>query len=254
MNVLALDFDGVLCDSATETAVTAWRAGQQLWPAWKGSEPPATWLTRFRQLRPVIETGYQAIALLRLIADGVPDAEILAGFPHRAAAVSAQTGRSVAELVHLFGEARDLWIARDAGDWLGCHRFYPGVTAMLRRACAVAELFILTTKQRRFTELLLRAEAIDLAAERVFGLEAGRRKEDVLLALIGQTRLSGAHFWFVEDRLATLESAAARVELTDLRLCLATWGYCLEEEVRRARANPRLLCLGLEQFTAPGFP
>ena len=33
-DLLALDFDGVLCDSARETGMTAWRAGQAIWSDW----------------------------------------------------------------------------------------------------------------------------------------------------------------------------------------------------------------------------
>jgi hypothetical protein len=39
MDVFALDFDGVLCDSVAEAAVTAWRGGGKLWPHWQGEEP-----------------------------------------------------------------------------------------------------------------------------------------------------------------------------------------------------------------------
>lgn len=252
--MLALDFDGVLCDSATETAVTAWRAGQQLWPEWTGAEPPGEWVTRFRQLRPVLETGYQAMALLRLIAANVPDPEVHTAFPARAAASLAPTGRSQTELVRLFGETRDRWIAADLDDWLGRHHFYPGVTALLQRLCASEEVFILTTKQSRFTELLLRTVGIDLAPERVFGLETGRRKDEILLELVREPRLRGARFWFVEDRLEALERAAARAELAEVRLCLALWGYCSSDDLRRAAANPRIRSLRLETFTAPAFP
>ena len=62
MAILALDFDGVLCDSARETAVSAWRAGSGLWPEdMHGAEPPENMIRQFTAVRPYLETGYQAI-------------------------------------------------------------------------------------------------------------------------------------------------------------------------------------------------
>ena len=49
-HVFALDFDGVLCDSAYECAVSAWRAGGELWPDWRVPEPPAECARRFVKL------------------------------------------------------------------------------------------------------------------------------------------------------------------------------------------------------------
>ena len=75
-HVFALDFDGVLCDSVAETAVTGWRAGRRLWPEWQADEPPAAALEQFVALRPLLETGYQAILLMHMVCTGVPEDEI----------------------------------------------------------------------------------------------------------------------------------------------------------------------------------
>ena len=80
MDFFALDFDGVLCDSAMETALTAWRAGARIWPEWRAAEASADVLERFIRLRPALETGYQAILLMRLAydwpADGIAAAQV----------------------------------------------------------------------------------------------------------------------------------------------------------------------------------
>ena len=80
MTVLALDFDGVLCDSVDETAVSAWRAGSLLWGDMVGQRPPAALLEAYRQTRPAVETGYQAILAMRLLLDGEPTERVLEGF------------------------------------------------------------------------------------------------------------------------------------------------------------------------------
>ena len=75
MRVLALDFDGVICDSAPETALTAWKGCRELWP--QGPEFTPDLQTRFCRLRPVMHTGFEAIPLMRLIETGA--ATILLG-------------------------------------------------------------------------------------------------------------------------------------------------------------------------------
>ena len=248
--IFALDFDGVLCDSAGETCAAAWRAGRTLWPGWEAPEPPPAWVDRFRQLRPVLETGYQAIALLRLVeqerrADCLPAASThpasatpagnmpgqltAAAFAQSAAQILATTGLGTAELIRHFGAARDSWIAAAPEAWLARHEFYPGVPAALNAASARGcPLFILTTKQHRFTERLLRNAGVELPSACIFGLETKRPKEDILPELLARPECRGLRMVFVEDRREALDRAAAVPALAAVDLRLATWGYCGE--------------------------
>ena len=71
--LIALDFDGVLVDSAQETALSGFHAAKALWPG-------AGWLTRrlrrpdqmaalvqnFEAIRPCLETGWESTILLHL--------------------------------------------------------------------------------------------------------------------------------------------------------------------------------------------
>lgn len=59
--LLALDFDGVICDSCGESSLAAWKAATKLWPDLMGT--PETLQRRdqvlddMRAVRPVVETG-----------------------------------------------------------------------------------------------------------------------------------------------------------------------------------------------------
>ncbi len=245
----ALDFDGVLCDSATETGVTAWRAGQALWPAWQSAEPPAALLERFRQLRPLLETGFEAIPLLAWIDAGLTDLEIRARFRVGLPAMEQVTGRARAELIRIFGETRDRWIAADLSDWLARHAFFPGVVfALQRRLGAGRETLILTTKQERFARLLLEHAGVAMPAHTVYGLEQGRTKAAVVAEILPRVRKRQHELWLVEDRLPVLEQVADRSELASVQLGYALWGYGLPEEKARAAAHPRVQCLDVREF------
>ena len=247
-----LDFDGVICDSCDELAASAWRAGQQLWPErWRDAEPPAAALARFRQLRPLMDTGWQAILLLSFIVDGPhSDARLAAEFATlidqalaRLAAERGATSSAETLLLEQFGAARDRWIRDDLNGWLGRHRFYEPMVAFLPRLQAQGEVRILTTKQKRFTERLLTAAGIAMPADRVFGLESGP-KSDMLAAF--RAEAPARDLRFVEDRYDALLKVNGRSDLAAVKLFFATWGYALPQDAAAAARHPAVTVLSLE--------
>jgi len=248
LDVFALDFDGVLCDSAGECAVTAWRAGRRIWPGWPGEEPPAECRARFVRLRPVVETGYQMIPLMKLIRDGVDDAAILDGFLPLCDALMGRYRLNKRQLVELFGRTRDEWIAENSGDWLSRHRFYPGVIPRLREALVSHPVFILTTKQERFTRQLLDAEGVRMPEEGVWGLERNLGKGEILEHLIAAPSLRGGRIHFVEDRLDTLMEVTKNPLLERVCLYLADWGYNTPAQREQAVRHPRVTVWTIDRF------
>src|SRR5262245_13629838 len=64
-DILALDFDGVLCDGMREYFETSRRAHNRVWPA--GPRVGNEVFPAFDRLRPVIMTGWEMPLLLRAI-------------------------------------------------------------------------------------------------------------------------------------------------------------------------------------------
>jgi len=248
MDVFALDFDGVLCDSAPEGAVTAWRAGQRIWPEWQGAAPPAACAERFVRLRPALETGYQMPLLMKLVFDQVGDAEVLARFVPLCEELMAAQGLTRMQLGDLFGEARDEWIARDTAGWLGSHRFYPGVIDRLREALVSNPVYILTTKQERFSWQLLEAGGAAVPRERIWGLERNISKSRMLELVMAEPAHRGSRVHFVEDRVETLIEVAKNPLLDEVHLYLADWGYNTPAQRELARRHPRITLWSLDRF------
>lgn len=240
---LAFDFDGVVCDSARETALTAWRAAHGLWPDRVAAEPDAGALARFVRLRPVIETGYENLALVLLVVRGVDDDEVLRHFDRLCDALLRDEGLDRAVLRRRFGAARDEWLDTDVESWLAAQGFYPGVVDAIN--AARAPCCIVTTKEERFTRVLVERAGLDVPPDRIYALESfeGAGKGRVLDALALEHPRLQLHFF--EDRLATLERVGERPRL---RRYLADWGYNTEAERARARADP-----GIEVLDAAGF-
>lgn len=232
MSVLALDFDGVLCDSARETGITGWKAAGELWRDMAEPEPPEPLLERYRRARPVIETGFEAILMMRLLADGEDPDALLEDFPRRLPGVIERSGTDAAGLMRLYGAVRDRWIAADPEGWLSLSPLYPGTAEVLTDLPPGTECYIVTTKEERFVVRLLGFHGVDFPAGRIFGLDRGMKKEAVLGVLMG--RHPGRRIDFVEDRLPTLRRLLDRPDLAAVRLHLACWGYSTEAERREA--------------------
>jgi phosphoglycolate phosphatase-like HAD superfamily hydrolase len=242
----ALDFDGVICDSAAESAVTAWRAGAAIWPDWRDPQPPEHCLRGFLAIRPLMETGYQAVPMMRLVWEGKAEGLDPESFEAAVAEVMAAHGCSRQRMVELFGTARDDWLRLDPDGWLQRHRFYPQVLPALAAVLTAATGFIVTTKQERFVHALLAGQGLAVPAERVFGLERGIPKEKVLSGLLQRPELRHHRLHFVEDRLQTLLRVRAAVPDRRLQLHLVAWGYNTEQERLRAahEADISLLAAG----------
>ena len=128
------------------------------------------------------------------------------------------------QLVELFGSTRDEWMAADLDGWLAPNRIYPGVADVVRALMASSETYIVTTKQARFTETIIRQMAgIPFPMDRIFSQTvSGRPKAEVLAALAERHPGAGA-LHFVEDKFSTLEKVGADPAMDAWRLYLVDW-------------------------------
>lgn len=237
--ILALDFDGVICDSAPENAATAWLCCCRLWPERFSGPPPREQVERFcRELRPYMETGYQSIVQTEGLWRGESLERLTTGFGESLAELVERLGVSIPRLKELFGGERDRWLQEDEAGWLGYNRFYPGAAEALRRLLSRCQVRILTTKEERFVLRLMEREGVPFPPEEVFGLGRIRNKETTLEEWSREGEVV-----FVEDRLATLERVEGVAALKEVRLGFATWGYATGEHRRKAAQDHRLKIL-----------
>ncbi|MGZ0076521.1 HAD family hydrolase [Methylomonas sp. YC3] len=222
--IYALDFDGVVCDSAVETAITGWKAGTTIWKDMPDAVPQAI-VEQFREVRPIIETGYEAILIIRLMYLGKSTAAIYANYAAKVQRMLDEIHLSIDDLKKLFGDTRDNWIASDRADWIAKNPLYPGVAEKLRRLGQRHLWCVITTKQERFVKEILRANNIELADEKIFGMDRKLSKPEVLKGLKAQH--PGQPIYFTEDRLPALDGVQKHPELADVKLFLALWGYNL---------------------------
>ncbi|MGF1496471.1 MAG: HAD family hydrolase [Elainellaceae cyanobacterium] len=250
-DILALDFDGVICDGLIEYFRTAWQAYCKIWTL-SDQTPPDGLAERFYALRPVVETGWEMPVLLRSLQLGATDEEILEDWQAIAHQRVETENLNAAELAAAVDGVRDQWIQRDPDQWLSLHRFYPGIIEKLRQLLTGdTQVYIISTKEGRFIQQLLGREDLSMPGDRIFGKEVKRPKDQSLRALVRQwaeDQGDAPTIWFVEDRLKTLQTVQTHPDLTDVRLFLADWGYNTQADRDRAQADSRIHLLSQAQF------
>ncbi len=252
--LLALDFDGVICNTVAECFRSAWSVYCQIWNG-HSPEPsvpppgPAELDDRFNRLRPVIEIGWEFVVLLRLLVEGVREEEIFLGFHDKLRyQMLEKHGLKEADLSSRLDRVRDRWIKSDRMDWLRSQEFYPGVRDRLNQVLhSGILLFVITTKEGRFAVELLKQNGVFLPPDQVLGKEQNKPKGEVLRQVSKQCNIPYANFWFVEDRLKTLQNVENEDDLKEVGLYLAEWGYNTPDDQRKAM-DAGISVLSLAQF------
>ena len=246
--VLALDFDGVICNGLKEYFQISVRAYRQIWPE-LDPQQPLDWESLFGRLRPVVETGWEMPLVLKAVQEGQDEASILLNWPQIRAETLARLQLTSKQLGAQVDGLRDRWIAEDLSSWLGLHEFYPGIAAQLQHWVSTElQLFIITTKESRFVDALLRQQGIELPSSAIFGKDCRQPKAETLRQLQAQGH---AKIWFVEDRFETLKAMTLQPDLQTVALFLGNWGYNTQHERDEATINQSIRLLTLDQFTQP---
>ncbi|GMP43512.1 hypothetical protein CsSME_00012844 [Camellia sinensis var. sinensis] len=263
-DLYALDFDGILCDSCGESSLSAVKAAKVRWPSlFEGVDSSMEdWIVhQMHTVRPVVETGYENLLLVRLLleirvpsirkssaAEGLTVEGILENWSKIKPVILEAWDENRDALIELFGRVRDDWMDNDLATWIGANRFYPGVPDALKFASS--KIYIVTTKQGRFADALLRELAgVTIPPERIYGLGTGPKVE-VLKQLQKKPEHQGLTLHFVEDRLATLKNVIKEPELDAWNLYLGDWGYNTQKERAEAASISRIHVLELSDFSA----
>lgn len=247
LHILALDFDGVVCDGLIEYFASTKQAYEQIW----SEKVDDSLASSFYRLRPVIETGWEMPILLRALVLGRSETEILQDFRAIALQIIQSAKLAKQTVVNQLDGVRDHWIKSNLDDWLSLHNFYPGVIEQLRTIInSEIKLYIVTTKEGRFVKQLLQQQGLDLPPTQIIGKESKRPKYETLRMIRDKYQQPSVKIkiTFVEDRLKALQQVAQQKDLEFVQLFLADWGYNLESDRSVATHSQRIKLLSLEHF------
>ncbi len=240
MNVLALDFDGVICDSAREIFRVGARAYatffpdsplvRTLDPAGGGvAVPGGTTFAAFVDLIPLGNRAEDFGVALRAIE---AQKSILdqASYDAFYAAIDPAWLR---EFHVRFYEQRAALRDADLEAWLALHAPFQRFTGCLERLASRLTLAIATAKDGTSVRLLLGRFGIAalFPDELVLDKDTGIHKSDHLQALASRLGVDCTEITFIDDKVNHLQ----RVARLGVRPVLAGWGYNSERERALAR-------------------
>lgn len=242
MKVLALDFDGVVSESAREAFTVALQALRDVEPGSSIADlDQEKAYRRFVEMMPLGNRAEDFGTALLAIERGLrfETQEEYDRFRAR------RDEDWVRRYHHRFYQVRSDLAENDPATWLSRMRPYRPLPEILRRNAGTVDYAIATAKDRRSVRRLLRAYGMDdlFPEERVLDKESGTSKRSHLTMLESRLRTGFREITFVDDKVRHLETVAP----LGVRCVLAAWGYNGPREHARAR-ELGFLVLGLDRF------
>ncbi len=213
--MLALDFDGVVCDALGECAAVTWLAGRATspedWPlpAAVASVPPP-FLTTFASVR-----AYSRTLADFMVANAVPAGPTIGRAEFRRHRAAAGVAR-LADQARLAESIRAYWREAQPEQWIGLHTVHAEVAALIR--AAPEPVAIVSAKDAESIRAILDAAGLSDDIGAVVG--SCRDKPAALAELVADN--DGRPVIFIDDNLDNVLAASSRPGV-DGRW--AGWGY-----------------------------
>jgi len=237
VRVLALDFDGVICDSAREAFVVALRTYRRvLSPAFVRGERDEALFAEFVARMPLGNRAEDYAIALTSIERG-RRLEDQAAYDAFRAELDAAALRAFHKQ---FYRERAAWMQRDSAGWHSQMRAYPGICELLRRRAGEVVLAIATAKDRRSVRALLTHYGVAalFPEDAVLDKETSASKREHVRLIAERAGTALSEVTFVDDKVSHLEDVAG----LGARCVLAAWGYNGARERRIAEARGFLVC------------
>jgi len=247
--VLALDFDGVMCDALAECAAVTWHAGSGPHIAdvprvgRAVAEVPPAFLTTFASVRPYCRTLEDFMVTNAVPAGRKVDRVVFEQYRD-------QLGRARLAAQAEFGEQlRARWRTNEFQEWVALHTVYPGISELIHSS--QQPVAIVSAKDAESIWAILEHHGLAEHVHTVVGSCTDKRP-----ALTALPDRSGEPVTFVDDNLANAIAADA---LPRVQAWWATWGYHSPEDMAAAaRQGIRTISLDrlaeLQPLAAPSLP
>lgn len=225
VDVLAIDFDGVVADALQECALVTWIGGRGPVPGLSGAEQlervPDAFVERFRRIR------NHARSLDHFVVAHEPAADTVDSQAAFDALFSGLEPEYVRTFTSAATAARERLRTGEPDFWLGLHTLYPGMAGLLRRHNG--RVVVVTAKDEASVRAILARHGLEHTVREVLG-ECGD-KAAAILGVSARWGVPAGDITFLDDNLTHVRRVAA----TGARARWALWGYATPEH--RAEAE-----------------
>ena len=243
-SILALDFDGVICDSARECLVSSYAA----FAAAKGLEfvpelaqVPERFRLEFFRIRPFVRDGEDYLKSLYFIDRELSiqsQEDFDGGASELLAEISAFYGvEGDRELEAHFQRSRTLVRERDDGAWMDMNPLYRGMAdALAVRQSDLDSVYVTTSKPTGPASAILKHNGAGIPEERVLGKDKVTKttgKNGHMARVKELTAVPWERIHLVDDQVSHLKAASA----LGVKCYLASWGYNTPQQWKEAKAE-----------------
>lgn len=238
--VVALDFDGVICDSMNECMLVAFGA-YQAWRTHGESGPldadliPASFRDYFRAFRYLVRPAREYWIIVHSFYEGCSTLSW-----SRFDRLSRKCAAEMAQFEPLYFATRNTFRSNDCEKWLQLHRLYNEFSEpwpCLKEACAP---YIVTTRDQDSLGRLLHAFGIEIPDERCWTKERLETKPAAISRIAQIQQISVSEVLFIDDHLEYLRE----VSQIGASVFWAGWGFWKGTLSMRESPFERLTNLG----------
>ena len=245
MKLLALDFDGVLCDSAKECLINSYNSyniaeQKNTEKSYSMEMIDSREVELFLKFRPLVRIAREYYPLWYLISKNQPiDPSMNIQEQIRIPEKKLDAFNTI------FFQQRREWMKKDEFSWLYFNPLYPGIKKVLLELIKYENTYIVSSKNAPAINSILKHNQIDFPTDNIWGSDSDLDKPDIFRKLKEKNAISYSDIIFLDDNIENLMKAK---EL-GISVFWASWGYSMVNEKKKVSEN-RINFVRPEEFGA----
>jgi phosphoglycolate phosphatase-like HAD superfamily hydrolase len=245
MKILAVDFDGVISDSALKSLFVSHNAycrhfgaevkksfGGQLftfdnWELMKKKYHRE--MEKYRQLRAYVELSCDFLVMTKIIEE-----QIEVRSQEEFIKIRNEMDLDYHFFHELFFQEKEKWQKKDFTKWFSLSPVYEEVVAVIKQLLEEGvKVVIATSNLGKAIHPAFHQDYLGfpMSLKDIFDKNYGKNKSDHMKAIVAQYKVNFEDIYFVDDQLSYLEET----QILGVNVFLAGWGYCTEEQKNIAR-------------------
>jgi len=218
IDLLAMDFDGVIADSIMECAVSGYNGFAKFTNSSKyivdPNEIDETSLLIFQRMRPFIRSGEDYIYLFQALIDKVTIGNQNDFDDFKAEHIDRKI------IYHdYFYSSREELFTNHFSKWMELNPLYNGMKIFLNSISI--DFHIISSKASKYINEILLQNNISIKDKNVHSTEDGLDKIEILQNIMSKNNYNAVNTYYIDDHLDTL----IKMNKSKVNCLLAMWGY-----------------------------